>query len=393
MTQNATMSHDRRRSSVALFLVACATVGAFAPARSLAAPQSAAASPSSVAPAAIQERLNRIGADLFAGASHAKEDIRELIAILAIDPSVSQAHLLLGVAYRALGSPDMLGEAKAEFRQALDLNPDLMPARFFIAQVYLELARPEKAREELNAGLQRMPAQPQFLALLGEAERQSGNAGRAVELSRQALQIDPTLPQARYYLGMALLDLGQREDGLRELEQVVKSGVRESFVFLALGSAYLESDRLDAAVTALEDAARIAPSMPDIRIQLARAYRLRGSLDHAEQQLTLARSVFPKQPTVALQRLQTSLDVEVGIVRLLQGRLASAATALQQAITTDPDSGAGHRYLAEVLLRQGLYSRALEHAVRAEQLGSPLPEAQRKAIDAKVRGKKAAGLQ
>lgn len=364
-----------------LFFVAWAALSTFAPAPQ-AAPQPAAA------PAVIQERLNRVGADLFGAATQVKDDIRELTAILAIDPSVAQAHLLLGVAYRALGSPDMLGEAKAEFQQALDLDPNLLSGRFFLAQVYLALSRPEKARDELNAGLRQVPAQPQFLALLAEAERQAGNPARAVEVSRQALQIDASLPQARYYLGMALLDLRQRDEGLRELEQVVRSGVRDPGVFLTLGSAYLEAGRVDAAVAALEGAAKLDPETPDIRVELARAYRIKGSFDLAEQQLTVARASLPKQPTLALQRLETTMNVELGVVRLQQGQLAPAATALEQALTIDPDSGPAHRYMAEVLMRQGQYKRALEHAVRAEQLGSPLPDAQRKEIDAKLRIKK-----
>ena len=61
----------------------------------------------------------------------------------------------------------MMAEAKAEFRQALALNPHLVPARLHLAQAYLDFGQPRRAREELEIGLTQVPRQPQFLALLG----------------------------------------------------------------------------------------------------------------------------------------------------------------------------------------------------------------------------------
>src|SRR5258708_39215499 len=101
-----------------------------------------------------------------------------------------------------------MGEAVAEFRQALDLNPGLVQVRFYLAHLYLNMGRAARAREELETGLEQVPGNPEFLALLGEAERQLKNPRRAVEVTRQALQADEAVAQARYYLGRALLDLG-----------------------------------------------------------------------------------------------------------------------------------------------------------------------------------------
>ena len=359
-----------------------------APARSVAAPQSAAA------PVSVPERLKRIEAELYAGGSHAKDDIRELTDILAANPGIAEAHMLLAVAYRSVGNPEMVGEARAELRQALDLKPDLLPARLFLAQVYLETSRPDRAREELEAALARAPNQPQFLILLGEAERQLGNPAKAIEISRGLLQSDPKLAQAHYYLGLALLDLKQRDEGIRELELVIQSGVGDPNVFLNLGGAYLDAGRVDQALATLEQGARNAPTVLDLRIQLARAYRMKGSLQQAEQQLAVVtKTGFSKQPTVALQQLQTSYHLELGLIRLQQNQFAQAASAFQAALGMDPNSGPAHRYMAEVLMHQGLYSRALEQAVQADKLGSPLPAAQRKELETKLGIKKTGGLE
>ena len=103
--------------------------------------------------APIQERLKRVGGDLFSGADRVHESIRELKAILAVDPRSAEAHFLLGIAYGRLGSRELMAEATAELRQALSLNPSFVQARYYLAQVYLTLGRAQRAREELDAAL------------------------------------------------------------------------------------------------------------------------------------------------------------------------------------------------------------------------------------------------
>ena len=65
-----------------------------------------------------------------------------------------------------------MGEAVAELRQALALNPGFAPAHLYLAHIYLDLGRAGRAREEMWAALVQVPGNPQFLALLGETERQ-----------------------------------------------------------------------------------------------------------------------------------------------------------------------------------------------------------------------------
>ena len=337
----------------------------------------------------VQERLNRIGNELVAGRGSIKQAIQELKEILAIDPRSPQAHLLLGIAYRIMGSPDFIGEAAAEFRQALALEPGFLPARLYLAQVYLDLGRAERAREELNAALEHQPGHPQFLALLGETERQLRNAARSVELNRQALKADPSLEQARYYLGIALFDLGARDEAIRELERVVQSGVKQADAFSSLGAGYLDAGRVDEALGALEQGLQLDPSRPDLRIQLARALRSKGQLENAQAQLEAITPAVLGAVASGFQQQQIEFDLylERGLVALAQRRLAAAVAALQRTLSMDPNHGPSHRYLAEAYLGQGSYKRASEHAARAAKLGSPLPDDKRRLLDKQLQGR------
>src|SRR5215831_17086290 len=162
------------------------------------------------------DQLERIKADLFSRAEHLDQDVHELKEILAADPRSAEAHALLGIAYRAIGTQDLMGESIAEFRQALDIDPSLVPVRLYLARVYLDLGRAARAKEELETALTQAPGNPQLLSLLGESERQLKNPSRAVEVLQQALKDDESSAQTRYYLGLALFDLGQRDDAIRE---------------------------------------------------------------------------------------------------------------------------------------------------------------------------------
>jgi len=298
----------------------------------------------------IQERLNRVGADLFSPQPHPAEAIAELKAILAAEPELAEGHMLLGIAYRAQGSPDLMGEAVAELRQAISLKPSLTIARLTLARVYLDMARASRAREELAIALGEMPGRPEILSLLGETERQLGNPKRSVDLNRQALQADTTFVQARYYLGLALMDLGQHAEAITELEMVAQSGANPSEAHLGLGTAYLRAGRIDDAVTALREAARLDPSRSEAHITLARAYRSKGLYNDALKELKLATPSITAASAV-YRTIETDLYMEEGLIRLAQGRLEAAAESFQRVLAIDANHDAAKRQLAAVRKR------------------------------------------
>lgn len=350
----------------------------------------AAQQPGPTTTASIAERLNAVQADLYSRDPHLKRDIKTLNSILATDPHIAEVHMLLGVAYRGLAARglDMIAEAKAELRQAVALNPELLMARLLLAQVHLDLGQPKRARHELLAALKQAPGQPQLLAVLSDAERKAGDPTAALRASQQALEADPRFVEARYYRALALLDLDRRDEAIQQLEQVVATNPHEPNVYLTLGTVYLDAGRSADAVRMLQQGAQIGPSYTDLRVALSRAYRAEGALADAQAQLTAADSVIDAQAaaTTVYQQMCARIRLEWGLLRLDQGRLDEAATALAEAIDMAPDHGAAHRALAEVRLRQGLYAQAREEADLAAQHGSPISDALRQRLDAHAPG-------
>jgi tetratricopeptide (TPR) repeat protein len=299
----------------------------------------------------IKERLNSVSTDLFSRPDAARDAIRELKAILASDPNVAEAHFLLGIAYRMIGNPEMVSDAVAELRQAIALDTNYVPARFYLAQLYLEIGRPERAREEMQTALGQFPGRPQLLAVLGEAERRLKNPRRSAEVLREALKADESFAQARYYLALALFDLGQKDEAIKELERVVQSGPKAAEAYVALGTAYLQANRTDEAIETLTRGIPIDPARPDTRIQLARAYRTKGLLPKADEQLKIARpraTGVSASPLAQDQEVELDYYLELGLLRQQQGQLKEAADALGKVLAMEPGHALASRHLAEV---------------------------------------------
>src|SRR5689334_7816332 len=92
------------------------------------------------------------GEQLGAAAEHLQQGkpeqtIREVKRVLAADPRSAPAHMLLGLAYAALGSSARIADAKAELQQALDIDPELLWARFYLARLYFDQGLNERAQE------------------------------------------------------------------------------------------------------------------------------------------------------------------------------------------------------------------------------------------------------
>lgn len=298
---------------------------------------------------AVIDRTNRVGTGLYSGAIMPEAAVQELKAILAIEPRLAEGHMLLGMAYRMQNPAELAAEARAELIQALDLKPDLLTARFLLAQIYLEMGRGSSARDALEAGLRLQPGQPQLTALLGETERQLGNAARALELGRQAVAADPAFAQGRYYFALALLDAGQRADAITELERVVGSGARAVDAYVALGTAYTDAGQLARARETLSRALALDASRDDARIALARACRLGGLLEDARQHLDRARAGATAPPAVGTSQppLETPFYLELGLLEMRQGHRSAAIEAFEALLASEPRNAEAARYLAQ----------------------------------------------
>jgi tetratricopeptide (TPR) repeat protein len=315
------------------------------------------------------------------GAAHLQRNekepaLKDLKKAVALEPQSPAAHQLLGQAYLLQGTYEFISEARAELVQAIALDPNLIWARFYLARIYLDLNQPRKAREQLEAALTIRANVPHLLSLLGEAHRQLGNPALAIDQNKKALAADPSFFVAHYYLGLAYLDLKKEDEAIRELEEAAKPGYPAADIYLTLGKVYFQKGQMDAALGLFQKAVAAAPAQLEGHLRLAQAYRSTRQPDLALKELSLAVPEGQRLLSNAYyQQLQAEVFFERGLIHQEKRAFPQAIEAYTRALELNPLYGPSHRQLAEILLQQGQYERALEHADKAEELKTPVDPA------------------
>ena len=319
-------------------------------------------------------RADLEGAQLGAAAQHlqqgkTEQTIRECKGVLATDPRSAPAHMLLALAYIAKGSVDMVADAKAELQQTLDIDPELVWARFYLARLYLDQGLSEKAQEQLEIGLKQSPGLPQFLSLLGEVRRKLGDPGASLELNRKALEADPTMTPAHYFLALAYLDLKQEQPAIAEFEKVIHTPYVTPEMYNALASLYIAKKQFAEAEDLCRKAIALNPSRPDAYVNLARVYNAQHWSDKALEVLGVA---LPEGHEFAVseyyQGLQADLAMERGAAYTAKKMYSLAIDAYARALDFDPRRAVIHRRLAELYLQKADPARAALHTKEADKL-------------------------
>lgn len=186
--------------------------------------------------------LSDLGAALNDAGRYAEAE-SVLVASLGARPT-ADAHNNRGVALNGLERP---ADAVAAFGAALSLNPSSAEAWFNLGVAHAMLGQLADARTAYQHGLALMPAEPRALANLAMVEAQAARLDLTVAYLREAVAASPNRSPAM------LNDLGRAYLGLREI---------------------------DAAIAALEEAARLDPGSSAIaeNLALARAARNRPTV-------------------------------------------------------------------------------------------------------------------
>ena len=315
-----------------------------------------------------------VQAQLDAAAEHLQQGrleqaIRASKGVLAADPRSASAHMLLGLAYVALGSAARIADAKAELQQALDLDPELLWARFYLARIYFDQGLSEKAQEQLERGLKQNPGAPDFLSLLGEVRRELGDPGASVELNRKAIEAGVTMTPAHYFLAMAYLDLKQEQAAMAEFEKAIHSPLVTPEMYNALASLYIRKQRFAAAEDLCRKAIALDRSRPDAYLNLARIYNAQNASDKALEVLRAALPEGKEFPaTEYYQGVQADLAVERGAAYTAKKMYAQAIAEYARALELDPRRAVIHRRLAELYRQKGDPAGAALHTREADKL-------------------------
>ena len=179
---------------------------------------------------------------------------------LEIEETLAEAHASLGYIKSWL-ERDWLG-AEAEYKRAIELNPNYATARHWYGEYLGLTGRFDEGFRELELAQRADPLSVIISLDIGKMHYFARQPDRAIDQLRKTLQMDPSFPAAGLFLGMAYHHKGMHEEAIAELRKQVESAGEERTIFKTeLGYLYAVVGRKDEAMAILDELKhRIAPA-------------------------------------------------------------------------------------------------------------------------------------
>ena len=274
-----------------------------------------------------------------------------------------------------------LSEAITSLKKALAIRPNYTNAHYNLAVLLAETGRRRQAIPHFRTVAENEPdsadAIYQWAALLTE----EGRFSEAARRFERVLQLQPDHVEARYYLATILAKQNKPDQAIPHYRQVLEHAQDSPLsaeIQHGLGLALLRQSKYSEAITHLQEAVRLQPSMASAHCWLAQALLATGNKDQALAEYKLALKLAPNFPP-ALAPLST-LTLEKSLSLAQEGRFAPAIALLRESRELLPRdhaiADALARYLAtcpQDQLRDGKLAISLaDRAVRAT--GRKIPE-------------------
>jgi tetratricopeptide (TPR) repeat protein len=252
------------------------------------------------------------------------------------DSPSAKAAVLTNLARALCEKPDGLTEAERRLDEALDLDPNHLPAVVTMADILYREEQWDRAERRLNEALRRMRGQPEQAAKLyhrlGEVYEK---LGRLDEGYRQLVEADKALPgqlMLRIALGENRFQARRWRDAASHLDGIADHAAAPNYpeeVALALAHgamAELRQKRPERAASLHEAALRLSPSHPQTLRALADLAIERGD------KLEAARSLRLVAESCGDPVEQCRLYEQIGDLNLALGNMGAAREAYEEAV-------------------------------------------------------------
>jgi superkiller protein 3 len=284
-----------------------------------------------------------------------EEDSEEGSAELAFDKAAPESELQAQA--REAGRRGDANKAIALLQQDL-VARDSLQARAELGYWLLVAGRPADAASELSRVVQTRPDNEYAQLNLGVALRRTDDLQGALQALQTAVRLKPAFGAARHSLGILLMRMGKLDEAVEQLKAAASSGGNDARAraSVVLGRAYLKSGKGEEAQRTFDRAIEWAPAVAEVRLGIGRAYLSTGSKVHRGEALRVlqqAAEIAPDlpQPHSLLARAHA-----------LAGDKAAAKREYELTLQIDPGYAYARRHLIRLALDEQDLPRARLHA-------------------------------
>jgi protein O-mannosyl-transferase len=226
-----------------------------------------------VAKAPRNERARNCLGLALADDERLEEAIAQYRKALEIDPDYAEAHTNLGMALAACGR---LNEAIASYLKALEINPNVAKAHNNLGNALDSSGKPDEAMPHFERAVELDPNLAEARNSLGNALREHGRVDEAMLQYEKALEIRPDYDSAHNNLGIALAGLGRLDEAIIHFRKAIETKPNSAPAQNNLGLALANSGRLDEAIVHFRKAIEINPDFAAARKNLDAALGRQG---------------------------------------------------------------------------------------------------------------------
>jgi len=186
--------------------------------------------------------------------------------------------------------------------ELIQKSPENVDDQYLAAAVMLQEKQLTAAIPLLEKYVAQRPADAKGWLGLGMAyvqKRRNDDARRALDRSAQ---LDPTLTETQYQLGVLAGQEGKPQEGIQHFEQVVHMQPRHAMALAGLGALYLQTRELEKALNALQRASAIDPNNAQMQYDLGLALSSLGKPEEARVHMDRFQKLKQKQPRGASNR-------------------------------------------------------------------------------------------
>jgi tetratricopeptide (TPR) repeat protein len=189
-----------------------------------------------------------------------------------------------------------------------------------------------------------------------------------VELQKAA-QLDPSLADPHYTLGVLYWQKGDFDPAIEQLKAAIGANPAYAEAYYTLGTVYKQQGKLPDAEAALREAIRLQPDFSGAHTTLAAVLRQLGDTAGAAEQAQAASRI-----SASVNGRQAATFATNSGTRLLNaGDIEGAIQQFRSAIALDGGYAPAHRQLSQALQRKGDKDGARREEELSRQLDSANP--------------------
>lgn len=185
------------------------------------------------------------------------------------------------LAFQALSGSD--GDPAARLKMIVEQNPNLVPARFALAQAYFEQQKFQQAETEFKKVVELQPKNARARFDLGMTYLSLNRPEDAKAAFNGMLQLGTSTGEAHYGIAMALAMENKHQEAIQEFKAAIKDGSDMSGIYSEMGNSYAKLKQYDDAIAAYEKERDTSGDNPDVENALADAYQAKGMPQQAQE--------------------------------------------------------------------------------------------------------------